>query len=88
LTALMDALQELESIDPVLASMARLRFFEGYSHQQTAQLLNLSVRTAARRWAFTKAFLADAIAKAETAGDPPASSPSLLSSQSPQSSSG
>ena len=88
LTALVGATEELDSIDPILASMVRLRFFEGYDLQQTAQILGLSQRTAARRWAFAKAFLADAVAKAEAAGDPPASSPSLLSSQSPQSSSG
>jgi len=82
LTALIYAIEELESIDPILADMVRLRFFEGYSHQQTVQMLGLSQRTAARRWAFAKAFLADAIASAESAGDPPASSPSPLASQS------
>jgi DNA-directed RNA polymerase specialized sigma24 family protein len=82
LTALVDAMEELESIDPILAEMMRLRFFEGYDHQQTAQMLRLSHRTAARRWAFAKAFLADAIARAESASDPTASLPSPLASQS------
>jgi RNA polymerase sigma factor (sigma-70 family) len=82
LTAVLDAIEEMDSLDPVLANLVRLRFFEGYNLRQSAQMLGLSHRTAARRWAFAKAFLADAIANAESAGDPSDSSPSLVSSQS------
>jgi DNA-directed RNA polymerase specialized sigma24 family protein len=51
LSVVIEAIEELESIDTNLASMVRLRFFEGYNLQQIAQILQLSPRTAARRWA-------------------------------------
>jgi DNA-directed RNA polymerase specialized sigma24 family protein len=66
LAAVVDAMEELESIDPTLSSLIRYRFFQGYSLQKTAELLDLPPRTAARRWAFAKAFLADAISSLES----------------------
>ncbi len=66
LAIILDAMEELASIDESIADLVRLRFFEGYTHQQAAQMLNLSPRTAARRWAFAKAFLADAVARADS----------------------
>jgi RNA polymerase sigma factor (TIGR02999 family) len=71
LTAVLDAIEELDSLDPVLANLVRLRFFEGYNLLQSAQMLGLSPRTAARRWAFAKAFLADAIAQSESHQEEP-----------------
>jgi RNA polymerase sigma factor (TIGR02999 family) len=64
----LDAIERLESIDPDLATLIRLRFFEGYTHAEATEKLGLSPRTAARRWAFAKAYLADAISKSEAGG--------------------
>jgi len=69
LAAILDAIDELASIDEPMAGLIRLRFFEGYTHQQAAEILGLSPRTAARRWAFAKAFLADAISRADSDDD-------------------
>jgi DNA-directed RNA polymerase specialized sigma24 family protein len=71
LKAVIDAVEELDSIEPVLGDLVRLRFFEGHSQRRAAEMLQLSPRTAARRWAFVKAFLADAIARAEEDNDQP-----------------
>jgi DNA-directed RNA polymerase specialized sigma24 family protein len=71
LKAVIDAVEELDSIEPVLGDLVRLRFFEGHSQRRAAEILQLSPRTAARRWAFVKAFLADAIARAEEDNDQP-----------------
>jgi RNA polymerase sigma factor (sigma-70 family) len=71
LRVVVDAMEELDSIEPVLGELVRLRFFEGYNLRQSAEILQLSPRTAARRWAFVKAFLADSIASAEDPNDQP-----------------
>ncbi|MFM2097108.1 MAG: hypothetical protein RIS70_4232 [Planctomycetota bacterium] len=60
-----EAIEELESVDLQLASLVRMRFFEGRSLAEATQLLGISPRTAARRWAFAKAFLLDSIQRSE-----------------------
>ena len=55
------AIEQLEQLDVNLARLVRLRFFEGYSLAEATEMLGLSPRTAARRWTFAKAYLADAI---------------------------
>jgi RNA polymerase sigma factor (sigma-70 family) len=62
----LDAIEDLERIDPAIADMVRLRFLQGHSHQETVALLSMSPRTAARRWAFAKAFLSEAILQADS----------------------
>lgn len=62
----MHAIEELESVDGQLASLVRMRFFEGRSLEEATRLLGLSPRTAARRWAFAKAFLTESIHRAES----------------------
>jgi DNA-directed RNA polymerase specialized sigma24 family protein len=59
------AIEQLESVDANLAGLVRLRFFEGYTHEQATRKLGLSPRTASRRWAFAKAFLSEAIRREE-----------------------
>jgi RNA polymerase sigma factor (sigma-70 family) len=59
------AIEQLETVDADLAGLVRLRFFEGLTHEQATRKLGLSPRTAARRWAFAKAFLADAVRREE-----------------------
>jgi RNA polymerase sigma-70 factor, ECF subfamily len=52
------ALEKLAVSTPQVAELIRLRFFERYSLEESARLLGWSERTAARRWAFAKAYLA------------------------------
>jgi hypothetical protein len=57
----MEAVERLRSIDPVLGDLVFLRYFEGLDLEATAERLGLSRRTAIRRWGFAKAFLKDRI---------------------------
>lgn len=52
------ALEELARIDPRKAQMVELHFFGGLSFEETASILNLSVRTIRRDWVFVKSWLA------------------------------
>lgn len=69
-TMVLEAIESLKAIDPQLSDLVRLRFLEGYTHQQATRMLGMSPRTAARRWAFAKAFLADAILRQEESSSP------------------
>jgi len=55
------ALERLRNFDEQIARLVELRYFEGYSRQEATEVLNLSPRTAARKWTFAKAYLAKAI---------------------------
>lgn len=57
LIALDEALTKLESVDPQAASLVKLRYFSGLTIPQTAELLDVSQRTAERSWTFAKAWL-------------------------------
>lgn len=57
LTALDESLEQLGEQDPVIAQVVSLRFFVGLSIEETAQAMNVSVRTVNRHWAFAKAWL-------------------------------
>ena len=57
LTALDRSLDLLAQEHAVIAQVVSLRFFVGLSIQETADALNLSVRTVNRHWAFAKAWL-------------------------------
>lgn len=54
---LLMALERLRGFDAELARFVELRYFEGYSRQEAVEILNLSSRTAARKWVFAKAYL-------------------------------
>lgn len=55
--AVHDALTRLEELDPLKASLVKLRFFSGFSQIEAAEALGIPRRTADRHWAFARAFL-------------------------------
>ena len=55
--ALDEALQELERSDPRQGRIVILRYFAGLSNEETAQAMNLSLRTVEREWRFARAYL-------------------------------
>jgi RNA polymerase sigma factor (sigma-70 family) len=58
---IMEAVERLRTIDPILGDLVVLRFFEGLDIDAAAEKLGLSRRTAIRRWSFAKAFLKERI---------------------------
>ena len=57
LIALDEALSELAQLDSGKAELVKLRFFVGLTMEQTASALGISVRTAERTWAYSRAWL-------------------------------
>jgi RNA polymerase sigma factor (TIGR02999 family) len=57
LVALDEALDRLAARDPAQAKLVELRFFAGLTMPQAAEVLGVSLATAERRWAYTKAWL-------------------------------
>ena len=57
LIALDDALDELAEIDKSKADLVKLRFFVGFNMEEAAQALGISMRTAERMWAYSRAWL-------------------------------
>jgi RNA polymerase sigma factor (TIGR02999 family) len=55
--ALNEALERLETGQPVAGQVVKLRFFAGLSIQETAKTLKLSSRTVNRHWCFARAWL-------------------------------
>jgi|SRR4030095_11003257 RNA polymerase sigma factor (TIGR02999 family) len=55
--AVNDALDRLATYDPRKAELVKLRYFTGLSFEETAEVLGISVRTAARDWDFARAWL-------------------------------
>ena len=68
LLALDEALTELAQRDPPAAELVQLRFFAGLTQQQAADLLGISPRTAARTWAYARAWLFQQIAGDQQSG--------------------
>jgi RNA polymerase sigma factor (TIGR02999 family) len=58
---LSEALTGLEKVDAGKATLVKLRHFAGLSEEQAAQALGISRATAARHWAFARAWLYDEI---------------------------
>ena len=58
LLALDDALRRLAEQFPECAQLVELRFFGGFSMAEAAQTLGIPPRTADRKWAFARAWLA------------------------------
>ena len=52
-----DALDRLSAHDSVATELVKLRFFAGFTFLQAAELLEISERTAKRRWAYARAWL-------------------------------
>ena len=57
LVALDEALDRLAARDPAQGRLVELRFFAGLTMSQAAEVLGVSLATAERRWAYTKAWL-------------------------------
>jgi RNA polymerase sigma factor (TIGR02999 family) len=57
IVALDEALDRLAAEDPEAAQVVKLRFFAGFTTDQTAEALNISTRTAERAWSYARAFL-------------------------------
>jgi RNA polymerase sigma factor (TIGR02999 family) len=57
LLALDEALTRLAATDPISDELVQLRYFEGLSNAEAAQVLGISPRTADRRWAYARARL-------------------------------
>ena len=47
----------LANYDPRKADLVKLRYFVGLSFEEAAEVLGISVRTAARDWDFARAWL-------------------------------
>lgn len=58
LPALDDALESLSRIDPRRAKVIELRFFGGFSVEETAEVLQVSPQTVMRDWRLARAWLA------------------------------
>lgn len=56
-----EAISKLEQTDPEGARIIMLRFFAGLTHEQIAELLNVSTRTIERKWRFLRASLHEAL---------------------------
>jgi RNA polymerase sigma factor (TIGR02999 family) len=59
LLAVNDALEKLAAIDPRRAELVKLRYFAGFSIEDAAQTLDISLTTANRWWVFARAWLYD-----------------------------
>ena len=57
LLGLNEALDQFAGEDPEAAEVVKLRYFAGLTIEETAQALDLSVRTVNRHWAFARAWL-------------------------------
>jgi len=69
LIALDDALDELARIDERKSRVVELRYFAGFSVEETAQLLEVSPDTVMRDWKMAKAWLYQQIKREETGHD-------------------
>ncbi len=57
LLALDEALAEFETIDPVRARVVKLHYFSGFTQQETAEALGISLATVKRHWVFARSWL-------------------------------
>jgi len=57
LLAVNEALERFEAVDPAVAELVKLRCFIGLSMPETAEALNLPLRSAERSWAYARAWL-------------------------------
>jgi RNA polymerase sigma factor (sigma-70 family) len=52
-----EALQALAQFDQRKAQVVEMKFFGGMSMEETAEVLNISVRTVTREWTLARAWL-------------------------------
>ena len=65
LIALDEALSELEKIDPRKSRIVEIRYFGGFSIEETAALLDVSTATVSRDWETAKAWLLRELSKTD-----------------------
>jgi RNA polymerase sigma factor (TIGR02999 family) len=63
-----DALQKFAAFDKQKAELVKLRYFVGFTAEEAAKALGISVPTADRWWNFSRAWLFDAIERQRNAG--------------------
>ena len=61
LLALNEALERLEAVEPRLLQVVECRYFAGYTEEETAEALAVSIRTVERDWLTAKAWLRKAM---------------------------
>jgi RNA polymerase sigma factor (TIGR02999 family) len=66
LLALSEALERLKGEDPRKHQIVMLRFFAGLSEEDTAEILDVSVRTVQREWRYIRAKLHKQLAEDES----------------------
>lgn len=64
-TAVDEALSELEALDPRQGQIVELRFFAGLTTEEIAALLDISVATVKREWTVAKLWLRQSLAEGE-----------------------
>jgi len=57
IVALDEALSKLAALDKTKADLIKLRYFAGFTIEQAAKALDISLTTAKRHWRYTKAWL-------------------------------
>jgi RNA polymerase sigma factor (TIGR02999 family) len=67
--ALDEALAKLTELDELNANLVKLHFFAGLQFKEAAALLDISERTAKRRWAFARSWLQLEMKTALSAGE-------------------
>lgn len=66
LLALNESLDRLTARDPIKAELVKLRYFAGFTQAEAAQVLGISLTTADRYWAYSRAWLYRDISGAAT----------------------
>ena len=63
-----ETLQRLTAIDPQLGQIVEMRYFGGYTDQETAEALGVSLRTVERGWRLARAWLTREMGKESEGG--------------------
>lgn len=66
-----ELLAQLEEINAELVEVVECHYFAGYSHQETAEITGVSVRTVQRRWQMARAFLRELASQSEASETQP-----------------
>jgi RNA polymerase sigma factor (TIGR02999 family) len=67
LIALDEALEKLALVNQPCAELIKLRFFAGLTQSEAAAAMSLPQRTAARHWAYARAWLYEALRQQDSA---------------------
>jgi RNA polymerase sigma factor (TIGR02999 family) len=63
--AVHESIDALAAVEPAKAELVKLRFFGGFTTQEAADLIGVSVATAERHWQFARAWLFDHLSAGE-----------------------